>query len=109
MFDNAQTRVGDACTVLIYVRRGKRSLLWRPTRRAAGIGLFLLTIAVTSCHVYMLQSPDLFAAIPSWALSLRLPIQLALLALIVWCTRPDRRDSDSLSYYRAIKPSRFSP
>ena len=88
---------------------GAAGLLWRPTRRAAGIGLFLLTIAVTPCHVYMLQRPDLFAAIPLWALWLRLPIQVGLLALIVWCTRPERRDSDSLSYYRAIKPSRFSP
>ena len=88
---------------------GAVGLLWPPTRRAAGIGLFLLTIAVTPCHIYMLQRPDLFAAIPLWALWLRLPIQVGLLALIVWCTRPDRRDSDSLSYYRAIKPSRFSP
>ena len=88
---------------------GAVGLLWPPTRRGAGIGLFLLTIAVTPCHVYMLQRPDLFAATPLWALWLRLPVQLALLALIVWCTRPERRDSDSLSYYRAIKPSRFSP
>jgi len=88
---------------------GAAGLLWRPTRRAAGIGLFLLTIAVTPCHVYMLQRPDLFAAIQLWALWLRLPIQVALLALIVWSTKAVRRDSDSLSYYRAIKPSRFNP
>ena len=43
---------------------GAVGLLWRPTRRAAGIGLFLLTLAVTPCHVYMLQRPNLFAAIP---------------------------------------------
>ena len=88
---------------------GAVGLLWRPTRRAAGMGLFLLTIAVTPCHVYMLQRPDLFAAIPLWALWLRLPIQVALLALIAWSTKPGRRDGDSLSYYRAIKPSRFIP
>ena len=88
---------------------GAMGLLWLPTRRAAGIGLFLLTIAVTPCHIYMLQRPDLFAAIPLWALWLRLPIQVALLALIVWCTRPERQRADSLSYYRAIKPSTFSP
>ena len=88
---------------------GAVGLLWRPMRRAAGMGLFLLTIAVTPCHVYMLQRPDLFAAIPLWALWLRLPIQVALLALIAWSTKSVRRDSDSLSYYRAIKPSRFSP
>ena len=87
---------------------GALRLLWRPTRGAAGVGLLLLTLAVTPCHIYMLQRPDLFAAIPLWALWLRLPIQVALLALILWSTKPVRRDSDSLSYYRAIKPSRFS-
>jgi uncharacterized membrane protein len=81
---------------------GAAGLLLRPTRRAAGIGLFLLTIAVTPCHVYMLQRPDLFPAIPLWALWLRLPIQAALLALIAWCTAPDRRGGHSLNYYRAI-------
>ena len=65
---------------------GAIGLLWRPTRRAAGIGLFALTIAVTPAHVYMLQRPDLFASVPVWALWLRLPIQVALLALIAWST-----------------------
>jgi hypothetical protein len=50
----------------------------------------------------MLQRPDLFPSIPLWALWLRLPIQLALLALIAWCTSPDRRDDDSLVTNRAI-------
>lgn len=81
---------------------GAAGLLWRPTRRIAGIGLFLLTIAVTPCHIYMLQRSDLFASIPLWVLWLRLPVQLALLALIAWCTATDRRDDNSLSYYRAI-------
>lgn len=64
---------------------GAAGLLWPPTRRAAGIGLFLLTIAVTPCHVYMLQRHDLFS-VPMWALWLRLPIQVVLLALIAWST-----------------------
>lgn len=55
------------------------------TRRAAGIGLFLLTLAVTPAHFYMLQRPELFP-VPIWALWLRLPIQVALLWLIVWST-----------------------
>ncbi|MEO5697599.1 MAG: hypothetical protein ABIQ60_10760 [Burkholderiaceae bacterium] len=75
---------------------GAVGLLWRPTRRAAGIGLFLLTIAVTPCHIYMLQRPELFA-VPIWALWLRLPIQAALLALIAWCTVPSRREDDAAS------------
>ncbi len=65
---------------------GAAGLMWRPTRRAAGWGLFALTIAVTPVHVWMLQRPDLFPAIPYWALVLRLPLQVALLALIVWST-----------------------
>jgi uncharacterized membrane protein len=73
---------------------GTAGLIWRPTRRAAGIGLFLLTIAVTPCHIYMLERPELFP-FPLWALWLRLPIQLALLALIAWCTSPDRRHASA--------------
>jgi uncharacterized membrane protein len=69
---------------------GAAGLLWRPTRRAAGIGLILLTIAVTPCHIYMLQRPELFPTVPLWALWLRLPIQVALLVLIGWCTNPGR-------------------
>lgn len=65
---------------------GAVGLLWHRTRRAAGIGLFLLTLAVTPCHFYMLQRPELFD-VPYWALLVRLPIQLALLALIAWCTQ----------------------
>lgn len=64
---------------------GAAGLLWRPTRRAAGIGLFLLTVAVTPAHFYMLQHPELFE-VPYLALVLRLPVQAALLALIAWST-----------------------
>jgi uncharacterized membrane protein len=63
---------------------GAAGLLLQRTRRAAGIGLFALTIAVTPAHIYMLQRPELFA-VPYWALILRLPMQAALLALIAWC------------------------
>ena len=70
---------------------GALGLLWRPARRAAGIGLFALTLAVTPAHVYMLQRPELFPSVPYWALWLRLPIQVALLALIAWSTAPPTR------------------
>ena len=73
---------------------GAAGLVWRPTRRAAGLGLFVLTLAVTPAHIYMLQRPDLFASVPYWALVLRLPIQVALLALIWWSTAPRRNSSD---------------
>jgi uncharacterized membrane protein len=64
---------------------GAAGLLVRRTRRAAGAGLFLLTLAVTPAHIYMLQHPELFG-VPFWALVLRLPLQAALLWLIAWST-----------------------
>ena len=65
---------------------GAAGLLWQPTRRAAGWGLFALTLAVTPAHFYMLQRPELFPSMPYWALVARLPLQVALLALIMWST-----------------------
>ena len=72
---------------------GAAGLLWLPTRRIAGIGLFVLTVLVTPAHVYMLQRPELFN-LPYWLLVVRLPVQVALLVLIAWATitppmRPD--------------------
>lgn len=64
---------------------GAVGILVPATRRAAGVGLFLLTLAVTPAHIYMLQRPELFS-VPMWALWLRLPIQAALLWLIFWST-----------------------
>ena len=81
---------------------GAAGLLWPRMRRAAGVGLFLLTIAVTPAHVYMLQVPELFPSIPLWMLWLRLPIQVALLVLIAWCTSsaPELRRLFAESAYR---------
>jgi uncharacterized membrane protein len=67
---------------------GAAGLLHRSTRRAAGIGLFVLTLLVTPAHFYMLQRPELFD-VPYWALVLRLPVQVALLWLIAWSTKSD--------------------
>ena len=72
---------------------GAVGILYPPTRKAAGIGLFLLTIAVTPAHVYMLQRPELFP-VPVWALWLRLPVQLGLLWLIWWSTWKQRNRSE---------------
>lgn len=71
---------------------GAAGLLWQRSRRAAGWGLFALTLAVTPAHIYMLQQPELFPSVPYWALVLRLPLQVALLVLIAWSTqRPSPR------------------
>ena len=74
---------------------GAAGILIPATRRAAGIGLFFLTIAVTPANVHMLQHAELFS-IPRWALIVRLPFQVLLLALIIWSTwHPARPRVDS--------------
>jgi uncharacterized membrane protein len=71
---------------------GAAGLLWPRMRELAAWGLFALTLAVTPAHIYMLQEPQLFPAVPFWALVLRLPLQAALLALIAFVAmeRPRR-------------------
>ena len=64
---------------------GAVAVLIPQIRRAAGMGLILLTIAVTPANVYMLQHADLFN-VPVWLLVARLPLQVLLLLLIAWCT-----------------------
>ena len=68
---------------------GAAGLLFSTTRRAAGIGLFILTIAVTPANIYMWRNPQLFPQTPEILLSLRLVIQVFLLAIIWWSTTPE--------------------
>lgn len=69
---------------------GAAGLLLPQTRRLAGVGLILLTLAVTPANVYMLQQADHFG-VPVWLLVLRLPLQLVLLFLIYWTTWPRKQ------------------
>ena len=69
----------------IFELLGAFGVLIRLTRRWTGIGLFALTVAVTPANVYMLQSAESFQ-VPTWLLVVRLPAQVALLALIAWST-----------------------
>ena len=66
---------------------GAFGLLLPWTRRAAGWGLFALTLAVTPAHFYMLQAHDQFPSVPMWLLWARLPLQVVLLWLILWGSR----------------------
>lgn len=77
----------------VYVRRrfelvGALALLRLKYRHAAGIGLFVLTVAVTSATVYMALDPQLFPVVPEALLWLRLVIQVVLLWIIWWSTLP---------------------
>lgn len=76
----AAVLISGACELL-----GAAGILIPVTRRTAGIGLFLLTVAVTPANVYMLQHAELFN-VAHWALIVRLPFQAVLLALILWST-----------------------
>lgn len=71
----------------VFELMGAAGVLFTRTRRLAGWGLFILTLAVTPANVYMLHRADLFS-IPIWVLVARLPLQVALLALILWSTKP---------------------
>lgn len=62
---------------------GAIGLLIPRFRALAGCGLFVLTLAVTPANIYMLQHADLFS-VPYWLLVVRLPLQAALLVLILW-------------------------
>ncbi len=67
---------------------GAIGLLFLSTRRLSGILLFLLTLAVTPVHVYMLQFPERFPMVPVWALWARMVVQAMLLACIAGSTWP---------------------
>lgn len=75
--------LSGACELL-----GALGLLHPRYRRAAGIGLMLLTVAVTPANIYMWLHPELFPRIPAPLLGWRLLLQIALLACIWWSTRP---------------------
>lgn len=67
---------------------GAIGLLFLGCRRAAGIGLFILTIVVTPANVYMWCNAKLFPSVPESLLAFRLVLQLGLLACIWWSTLP---------------------
>jgi uncharacterized membrane protein len=55
-------------------------LVFPRTRVSAAWGLVALLIAVLPVHVNMCLHPDRFPGIPVWAIWLRLPLQLPLIA-----------------------------
>ena len=67
---------------------GGLGLLIPRTRRAAGLGLIALLVAVWPANIYMAIEADRFAAAaPAWILWARVPLQIA---LIWWIERISR-------------------
>jgi uncharacterized membrane protein len=79
-YPRAMVLISGVCELL-----GAIGILIPRTRRAAGMGLLLLTIAVTPANVFMLQHAERYS-VPMWALIFRLPFQAFLLWLIWWST-----------------------
>jgi len=59
---------------------GGLGLLFPFKRRAAAIGIAAMLVVFLDVHVFMLLHPERFARIPGWALWLRLPAQVFLIA-----------------------------
>ena len=59
-------------------------------RKIIGNGLFLFTIAVSPVNIHMWLHPEIFPEVPPTFLSIRLIVQVLLLACIWWSTRPDQ-------------------
>lgn len=56
------------------------------TRKAAGIGLIALLVAVFPANLYMATDAAHFALVPAWLLWARLPLQLALISWVYGAT-----------------------
>ena len=60
------------------------ALAARKLERQAGWGLTALLLTIFPANIYMALRPDKFPAIPPLILWLRLPLQFALIALVLW-------------------------
>jgi uncharacterized membrane protein len=63
-------------------------MVFARTRAAAAWGLVALLVAVSPVHINMCLHPEQFPGIPLWAIWLRLPLQLPLIAWAWLYTRP---------------------
>ena len=67
---------------------GGLGLMIPRTRRAAGVGLIVLLVAVWPANIYMALEADRFAAAaPAWVLWARVPLQIV---MIWWVERISR-------------------
>ncbi len=66
---------------------GGAGLLVPRVRRAAGLGLVALYVAVFPANINMVIHPELGGNVPVWALWLRLPFQIAFIMLALWVSK----------------------
>lgn len=64
------------------------ALLSARLRPLAGYALLALICGVSLANIHMWRHPELFPEVPEWALTLRLLLQVGLLYLTWWSTRP---------------------
>jgi uncharacterized membrane protein len=81
-------------TALVYLSGLAESMLGllmcvRRYARLAGWGMIALLIAVFPANLQMALHVDLYPDYPAWALWLRLPLQLPLMAWAWWYTQDD--------------------
>ncbi len=70
---------------------GAIGLLVPAMRRAAGIGLIALMVAVFPANLHMALHADAFPHFAPWLLWMRLPLQGVLIALAWWCSQRQRQ------------------
>lgn len=70
---------------------GGVGLLVPATRRFSAWGLIAMLVVYFDVHFYMAANPGRFAPIPKWALDLRIPLQLVLIAWAYVYTRKQKR------------------
>ena len=78
----------------IFEIAGAIGLLFPRTRRWAGNGLFVLTLVVSPVNIHMWLHPSDYPDVSETFLSVRLLVQVVLLACIYWSTRSEPQPGD---------------
>ncbi len=86
------TWISGVCELLLGA-----AVLWPRTRSSAGLALIALYVAVFPANLNMALHPmeTGAAAMPPWALWLRLPFQAVFIGLAWWVSRPDSQENQT--------------
>lgn len=88
---------------------GAIGLLVPAARRFSACGIIAMLVVYFDVHLYMLRNAAHFAPIPEWALYLRLPLQLVLIAWAWVYTRPQGTGRLPINAYRCRCSQTSSP